>query len=264
MMWDLLLLLEPKNIVIFILLMTRLSGMFVSAPFFSTIPMPMHTKAVLVFFIAFIMYPIIAKTTNIFDANMFLDMPSLMVLMVKELVIGAMIGFAANLIFMAVQMSGQLLSMQMGLAISNVLDPMTQESAPVIGQFYLFIASLMFLFINGHLWLFSSIIESYSIIPINYDFVFSGPFVERIIYFTSQVFSIAFKVIVPIYAVLIITAVVMGFMSKAMPRMNVFMVALPIKILVGIALMVMFTVPTASYIAGIMETLLKQINAMFI
>ena len=63
----------------------------------------MHTKAVLVFFIAFIRYPIIAKTTNIFDANMFLDMPSLMVLMVKELVIGAMIGFAANLIFMAVQ-----------------------------------------------------------------------------------------------------------------------------------------------------------------
>ena len=79
--------------------------------------------------------------------------------------------------------------------------------------------------------------------------------------FTSQH---AFKVIVPVYAVLIITAVVMGFMSKAMPRMNVFMVALPVKILVGIALMVMFTIPTASYIASIMETLLKQINAMFI
>ena len=87
------------------------------------------------------MYPIIAKNTVLFDANMFLDMPSLIVLMIKELVIGAMIGFAANLIFMAVQMSGQLLSMQMGLAISNILDPMTQESAPVIGQFYLFIAS---------------------------------------------------------------------------------------------------------------------------
>ena len=79
-----------------------------------------------------------------------------------------------------------------------------------------------------------------------------------------KIFHIAFELIVPIYAVLIITAMVLGFMSKSLPRMNVFMVALPIKILVGIALMVMFTVPTASYIAGIMETLLKQINAMFI
>ena len=88
--------------------------------------------------------------------------------------------------------------------------------------------------------------------------------VERIVYFTSQIFTIAFELIVPIYAVLIITAMVLGLMSKALPHMNVFMVALPVKIFIGLALMCMFTVQTSTYLAGLMETLLKNIDNMFL
>lgn len=262
MVTDLLLMLSPTNIVIFVLVMTRLSGMLVSAPFFSTLPMPMQSKSVLVFTIAFMMYPFVASHSGTLTTGV-LDVPSLIVLMLKEFSIGATIGFCGGLIFSGIQMAGQLLSIQMGLAISDILDPVTQQHVPILGQFYLFIASLTFIFINGHIWLFESIYKSYNVIPINYNFIFSGPVVENIIYFVSQIFQIAFSIIMPIYAILIITATVLGFMSKAMPQMNVFMVALPLKIYIGIALMVAFAIPTSSYIASLMQTLLQNISTMF-
>lgn len=263
MMTDLMLMLSPANLIIFVLVMGRLSGMIAAAPFFSTIQAPIQTKAILVFMVAFIMYPMVAANTpNLVETGV-MDLLVLTVLMVKEVAIGAVIGFCANLIFVGVQMAGQILAMQMGLSISNVLDPVTQQSVPVLGQFYMFIASLTFIFINGHLWLFQSIYDSYKVVPINYNFIFTGPFVERIVYFTSQLFNIAFEIIVPIYAVLIITAMVLGLMSKALPQMNVFMVALPVKIYIGLALICLFTKPAATYLAGFMETLLTSVDKLF-
>ncbi len=263
MVTDLMLMLTPTSMVIFMLVVSRLSGMIAAAPFFSTIPAPMHAKALLVALAGFIMYPVVAAQTGAITSTV-LDMPALIILIAKEFAIGAVIGFCANIIFAGVQMAGNILSMQMGLSISSVLDPITQENIPVLGQFYMFIASLTFIFINGHLWLFSSVYNSYKVVPINYDFIFTGPLVERIISFTSQIFTIAFELIVPIYAVLIITAMVLGLMSKAMPHMNVFMVALPIKIYIGLALMCLFTVQIATYLAAIMETLLKAVDGIFL
>jgi len=264
MMTDLLLMLSPVNLIIFVLVMGRLSGMVAAAPFFSTIQAPFQAKAILVFLVGFIMYPMVAASTPSLIANHVIDMPVLAVLMVKEIAIGALIGFCANLLFVAVQIAGDILSMQMGISISNVLDPLTQESTPVLGQFYMFIASLTFIFINGHVWLFSSIYDSYKVVPIDYNFVFTGPLVEKIVYLTSQLFNIAFEIIVPIYAVLIITAMILGLVSKALPQMNVFMVALPVKIYIGLALVCLFTVQTSTYLAGYMETFFTSIDKLFL
>ncbi len=264
MLTDLMLMLSPANLIIFMLVMARLSGMIAAAPFFSTIQAPFQAKAILVFLTGFIMYPMVAATMSGSIAAGVIDMPALIVLITKEVMIGAVIGFCANLIFIGVQMAGHILAMQMGLSISDVLDPLTQQNVPVLGQFYMFIASLTFIFINGHIWLFSSIYDSYKVIPINYDFIFTGPLIEKIVFFSGQIFHIAFELIVPIYAVLIITAMVLGFMSKSLPRMNVFMVALPVKIFIGLALICMFTMQSSTFLAGIMETFLKNIDNMFL
>ena len=125
MMTDLLLILSPANLIIFVLVMARLSGMIAAAPFISTIPSPPQAKAILVFLVAFIMYPMVAaNTTGAIFAGV-LDLPALIILILKEVAIGALIGFCANLIFVGVQMAGQMLAMQMGLAIS-IFQSVTQ------------------------------------------------------------------------------------------------------------------------------------------
>ncbi|MFA6990240.1 MAG: flagellar biosynthetic protein FliR [Candidatus Gastranaerophilaceae bacterium] len=260
MVTDLFQFFSPQNIIIFILVMARFAGMMINAPFFSTYPIPMQVKISIIALVAFITYPLVMK-------NQIVPIPpnimALSLLILKELMVGLIMGFCAGLIFIAIELAGYFLSMQMGLAVSNVLDPTTNNQSPSIGQLYMFMASFIFLSINGHHWIFSSIYHSYNVIPIGYDFVITSSLVEKILFFTGQLFTIAFGLIMPLYGVLLITDISLGFMSKAMPQMNVFMVALPLKIYMGLALMIIFLSSTAIYLASLMQNLLENISKMF-
>jgi flagellar biosynthetic protein FliR len=261
MVTDLFELFSPQHVIVFILVMTRFAGMMIDAPLFSTFPIPMQVKVYLIALVAFMTYPLVMKSQVVpVPPNLI----ALSLLMVNELIVGALIGFCTGLIFVAIQIAGHFLSIQIGLSVSSILDPVTNHQVPVLGQIYLFLASFIFIAINGHQWLFSSIYHSYSVIPIGYNFVISPLLVEKVIYFTGQIFTIAFGIIMPIYGVLLITDIALGFMSKAMPQMNVFMVALPLKIYVGLALMIFFLSSTAIYMTGLIQNLLDNISKIFV
>lgn len=258
---DLLTLISDKNIIIFVLVLTRISAMLSTAPFFSTFPMPMQVKAMLAALTAFCIYPFIASSAATVVPT---EMLTLTILLLRELFIGVLIGFCANLIFSAVQLGGQLLSIQMGLSVSNVLDPVTQQHVPIVGQFYLFIASMMFLYISGHHYLFNGIAESYNVLPIAMSFAMKTGITEKIISMTSMIFSLSFSLVLPIYGILFITDIALGFVSKMMPQMNIFMVSLPLKIYAGLLLLMLFIPTTAVYLAQVIQSSLQSIIALFI
>lgn len=261
MFFDIVSLLTPEKVVYFVLVLTRLSGMMATAPLFSTYPVPPQIKAGLLGLVAFITYPLIAKVSPI--SNMPMDMLGVGVMAFKEAVVGGIIGFCMNLIFVSIQIAGQLISIQMDLAISEILDPVTRQQTPVVGQFYLFMAMIVFLFVNGHHYLFTSVLNSYGLIPVDANFVLQGALVAKILYFTSQIFAIAFSIVMPVYSVLFVVTILLGFMSKMMPQMNIFMLAMPIKIFIGLGLMGLFVSKTYSFMATVIEGLLLNVNGMF-
>lgn len=249
-----------ESLIVFILVATRISGMITTAPLFSTFPIPMQLKACLAMLTAFLIYPFVLQHTDLPIPHNMLSM-SLMVF--KELCIGVLIGFCAQLIFVGIQIGGQLLSIQMGLAIAEALDPVTKQHVPVVGQFYLFMASLVFIFINGHNWLFTSIYSSYLTIPLGLSFDFSTDLTQKVLIFTSQLFSIAFGIIMPIFIFLFVIDIALAFLSKIMPQMNIFMVSLPLKILLGIALMCIFLPSTSIYLSSLITSLLESLKGIF-
>ena len=213
MVTDLLQLFSPQNIIVFILVMARFSGMMIEAPFFSTYPIPMQVKISLIALVSFITYPFIMKHQTVpIPPNIL----ALALLILKELMVGIIMGFCAGLIFVSIQLAGYFLSMQMGLSVSNVLDPTTNHQSPVLGQIYVFMAGFIFLAINGHHWIFSSVYHSYNVIPIGYDFIISSALVEKILFFTGQIFSIAFGIIMPLYGVLLISDIFKIFCFKVL------------------------------------------------
>jgi len=262
MFFDVVSLLTPDRVVFFVLVMTRLSGMMATAPLFSTYPVPNQIKASLIALVAFIMYPVIAKISPI--AHMPMDMIGLAVLAFREVIIGSIIGFCMNLIFVSIQVAGQLISIDMGLAMSELLDPVTRQQTPVVGQFYLFMAMIAFLFVNGDHYLFQSVLDSYHLLPIDTNFVIQGALVEKIVYFSSQIFVIAFSIIMPVYSILFVVSVLLGFTSKMMPQLNIFQLAMPVKIYIGIGLMAFFISKTYVLMATTIENLLVRVNGIFI
>lgn len=253
---------STESIIIFILVLSRLTGMLATAPLISTFPIPMQLKVGLGAVCAFIMYPFILQNTSNFVAPH--DLIALSVLLFKETAVGILIGFAASLIFTAVEIGGQVLSMQMGLAMANALDPITKQHTPIVGQFYLFIAGIVFILLNGPQWLFSTVYDSYHSIPIGMDFSFSGEITQQLLYFAGQLFMIAFSIIIPIFSVLFVKTILIGIVSKIMPQMNIFMIAMPAQIYVGLVLMLILMPSTAIYLRSLFKELLENLNGIFV
>ena len=254
---DLLTLLSPKNIVIFVIILTRISGLIMSAPLFSTYPIPQQVKIWLIALISFILFPIVSATTGF---NVPLSVPELIVFLIREFAIG----FVANFIFAAVQMGGEFISMQIGLSMSQVLDPVTGNNLQIVSQFYMLVTTMVFIGLNAHQWLFYALYQSYKSFPPGIDYLFTPSMVSQILHMSAEMFAISISVILPIFCVMFVSEVLMGFMSKMIPQMNIFMVAIPLKVYVGFVLILMFLSPTVTYLVNIIESYLKNLIEIFV
>ena len=259
-MFNLDVLFSPANIILFMAIITRLSGLFASAPLFSTYPIPQQVKIWLAATIAFILFPIVQYNTHFVAPN---SVPALTVILFKEYLIGYAMGFCANILFVGVELGVNMFAIQMGLSANQALNPTSGGSSPVITQAYTFLATMIFIALGAHQWLFSAIYNSFKTLPVGYSFTFSPELVGHIITITSQLFHIALSIALPVFGVLFITDVLLGFTSKMMPRMNIFMVSMPLKIYLGLLLSLIFIRPMAECMAVLIENLLTQIAAIF-
>ncbi len=252
--------LTPTNLVLFIAIITRLSGLLSTAPFFSTYPIPRQVKIWLAATIAFVLFPIIKSSTGFVLPT---AVPALMIILIKEFLIGFAIGFCANIILIGVEIGANMFSTQMGLSVSTALNPLSGSASPVLTQSYVLMAGMIFLCVDGHHLLFSSLYHSFISMPIGFQFDFSPQMIEQIVHISSQMFIVGMELVLPIFAILFMTDVLLGFTSKMMPQLNIFMVSMPLKLYLGLLLSIMFTRGMAEHVEVITERVLSQIMAVF-
>ena len=257
---DLLVLLSPKNIILFLVVFTRLGGLMVSAPLFSTYPIPVQVKTWFIASITLLIFPIVLAKSG-FQAPT--NAPELTMILLKEFMVGYLIGFISNLVFIAIEMGAEVLSIQMGLSMAQALNPMSGINAPIIGQVYTILTAMVFISLNAHQWLFAAVFKSFAAIPPGLEFIINGTLIKELIFLSGQMFTIALQIAFPVFGVLFISDVLLGFTSKMMPQMNIFMVAMPLKIYLGLLLMIMFLQPSAEFITTVLEGFLKNITVIF-
>lgn len=249
-----------SNIVLFMAILTRLSGLFAAAPLFSTYPIPNQVKVWLAAVIAFILFPIVQANTHFAVPN---SAPALTLILFKEFLIGYAIGFCANIMFIGVELGVNTFAIQMGLSADQALNPTSGGSSPVITQAYTYLATMIFIGLGAHQWLFSAIYNSFKSMPVGYTVAFSPQIFEQILVVTGHVFSIGLGIAIPIFSVLFITDILLGFTSKMMPQMNIFMVSMPLKIYLGLLLSLIFMRPMAEYLGVIIEQFMTKISLIF-
>ncbi len=248
------------NIVLFMAIFTRLSGLLASAPLFSTYPIPRQVKIWLAAIIAFILFPIVQANAHFVTPN---SVPALTLILFKEYLTGYAIGYCANILFVGIELGVNTFTTQMGLSADQALNPASGGRSPVITQAYTYLASMLFIGLGAHQWLFSALYNSFKSMPVGYTIAFSPEMINQIIIVTGQIFSVGLGIALPIFGILFITDVLLGFTSKMMPQMNIFMVSMPLKIYLGLLLSLMFMRPMAEYISGLIERLLTQIALIF-
>ena len=251
---------SPANIILFMAILTRLSGLFASAPLFSTFPIPQQVKIWLGAVITFLIFPLIQSKIQFITPT---SVPELTIILFKEFLIGFAIGFCANVLFIAIELGANMFSIQMGLSADMALNPISGGSSPMITQMYTWMMTMVFITLNAHHWLFSALYNSFQVMPIGFGFGFSPEVVHQIIVLVSQIFVIGLKIALPIFGVLFITDVLLGFTSKIMPQMNIFMVSIPLKIYLGLLLSIMFVRPIVEYLNVLVPQFMQSIIAVF-
>lgn len=213
----------------FILVFARLASMVAFSPIIGSGSVPVTVKTGFSFLLSIIVFPIVSRNFPMLPATE----GAYWILVGREVMIGILIGVVGNLMFSAVQLSGQIFGIQVGFGIVNVIDPMSEEQISILGQFEFILAVLIFLSINGHHVLLRLIMESYQILPMN-SFFFSESLGYSVVGWLSKMFIIAFKIGLPVIFTLLLVTVSMGILARTVPQMNVFIVGLPIQIFVGL------------------------------
>ena len=224
--------LVPK-ISVLLLIFVRVSAFFVTIPLFSYKTIPSQLKIVLAFVLSWMMY-------YTFSIEAFTINGDYLLLVLKEAVVGLVLGLVVYIVFSAVQIAGGFIDFQMGFAMANIVDPQTGAQSPLMGQFFNFLLLLVFLAINGHHLVLDGIFYSYQFMPIDQFFPKFGDAesIEYIMKLFVAVFAIAFQMSAPIIATLFLVTLALGITGKTVPQLNIFVVGFPIKIAVGFILLV--------------------------
>lgn len=233
----------------FLMILARLLGLFQVAPVFSSDSIPFAPKILLSFMISLILFPVTAAYLPKVPGSM--GVYALYVF--SEILTGVLIGYTILVIFSAIQMAGEFFNVQIGFAYTEVLDPMTQVSLPVLSTLKNLLGILIFLYTGMHRFMIEALAISFQKIQfITMDLSLHKGILRSLESAIGAMFLVSFKIAFPVVGILLLVTITESLMGKAAPQLNITQLSFPIKVVIGI-----FT------LISIMTFIVAQIQAGF-
>ena len=211
--------------------MTRISACLIATPIFSSMSVNTRLRVSLAMVLTILIYPL--HDWPIVDV---LSGAGL-VLFLEQVVIGVMMGLILQIVFAAVSAAGEFISLSMGLDFAMMVDPNSGVQTPVISQFLVVLATLVFVSIGGHLILLELLLDSFRLWPIG-EPQLEMAMVWDLLQWSALLFTGAAMIALPAMVVLLLTNSAMGVVSRAAPSLNVFAVGFPLTLLMGIVVLI--------------------------
>ncbi len=242
----------------YLLVLARMGGMFGFAPIFGSYSVPLPVKAGICAVLAFLVFPLVAPPVGGYPA----DIVAYGVFVGREVLVGAIIGYAGALFLVAAQLAGQLADMQIGFGFVNVVDPMSSRQVTVMGQVHYLLAVLLFLLFNGHHLLIKGIFDSYGLVPIS-SFALTPRLEAGLVRLFCDTAVVALRIAAPAVCTLFLADVVMALLSRAVPQINVFIAGFPVKVAVGLATLAVAMPAFAMLVRASVSGLDREILSLF-
>ena len=212
----------------FIWPLTRILGLIMLAPVFGHSSVPRRVKIGLGVFIALIIAPTLPPMPDVGLGSW-----HGLFILIQQLLIGMAIGFIMRVVFAAVEAAGEIVGLQMGLGFASFFDPQSAGQTIVISQFFNLLASLLFLAVNAHLLLLGILVESFKSLPISPQPLSAAGFYS-VANYGSVVFSVGLQLALPLIAILLMTNLALGILTRSAPQLNIFAIGFPITLGVGL------------------------------
>jgi len=222
------------EVVTFMLVFGRAAGLIVSAPFWGSRAVPLLVRVWVALLLAIATYPL-APTVGLRGG---ITLLSIFMALAGEIFLGVMLGWIAQLLFAAMRLAGQEMEIKSGLGLIQLIDPHEGGQSGVFSTFLELTAGLVFFALNGHHLLIRALSSSYKVFPLAGE-KFVTRVLEGFVGSTGEIFAIALRISAPVVIGLILSDIVLGILSRAIPQMNVFLVAQPLQFGFGILLLML-------------------------
>ena len=241
----------------FVLIFLRITALIVSSPVFGRKTIPNQTK---IAFCLVLSYVVLAATVTI-PVISYKNVLEYGVLCVKELLFGLVLGYVTTLFFAVVQVAGHVIDMQMGFGMVNVFDVQSNISVPVSGNFLYTILMLVFFAVDGHHQLIYIINSTFANVPPGQVTINPAIGWSALEVFVLA-FGLALKVAMPVVASGLIGEVIMGVVVRTAPQMNVFVVGIPLKIILGLMALSIILPVYVSFSNELFGRMFESVNYM--
>jgi flagellar biosynthetic protein FliR len=226
-------------------MLTRVSVLFITAPVLGNARIPNQVKIALSLVVTLLLYLCYRSGEATFQApaNVF----QLGGAIAGEAFVGLIIGYTAYLLFSGIQMAGQVIDIQVGFGMVNVIDPNGGNQVSILGEFYFIVSMMFFLAVGGHHALIKAVGDSFGLLApgtVNWfqQASHAGPLLAQSV---TKLFVIAFQVAAP------------SLLSRSLPQMNVFIVGLPMNVIVG----VLVTILSLNLLGTVLTSVSSQVGA---
>ena len=251
-----------------LMVLFRLSGIFLFAPMLGSTAIFRQVKVFLIVGLSLCIYPMLLTpgrdSAQMFEQFMVTDLSiwTLGVAVGLELLVGLVIGYAASLPLIGMQVGGQVIDQQIGMGLAGVFNPDLGEQSGMVGQFMFIVALAVFVVLGGHRAMFAVLIGSFEHVPPGGLTDFES-LATLLVGLLQSSFELALRVAAPLLCLTFIQTLAMGFIARTVPQVNILSIGFPMRTIIGALLLVMFIgVAIDVYTSSLKETF-QHLTAFF-
>lgn len=238
---------------VLILIVVRISCFVSVAPFFGTRNVPNQVKIGFSVLVAIIIFASVDQSSLTYTG-----MFGYAIIVMREGITGLLMGLAANICNSIILFAGNIIDMDIGLSMAQEFDMMTNSQTTITGSLYNYFLMLMLVVTNMHHYLLRALVDSYQVIPVNAQVFDWTSLSNSMIRFMTDMFVIAFRIVLPVFACIMILNCILGIMAKVAPQMNMFAVGMQMKVLLGLVILFL----TIILLPGIADMVFMEMRRM--
>ncbi len=247
---------QVGRFVVFLMLFVRVLSVFSVAPVIGSRSVPLPVRFMLSMGLALILTVGMPHMAVHYTTGLGLLWGAL-----QEALLGVSIGFVALLLFEALQIAGEVMGIQIGFALADIIDPITSENVSLLGQVYYLLATLVFVIIDGPMMILRSLYGSFAHVPPGAALA-SAESGRAVVEIFSSVLLAAVQFSGPIIISMLLVSIAMGVIGRTVPQFNILFVGIPVRTLLGLGVMILALEYTVYRLVGMMELLPGEIDAI--
>jgi flagellar biosynthetic protein FliR len=226
---------------VFLLILVRITAFVYAAPFFSLRDIPQKVKVGFSLFFTLILFQIIPGQIQ-YDGVI-----GFATLIISELMVGLIVGFFANISYYILTFAGSIMDMEIGFSMVNQFDPVSNIQTTITSNFYMYLVMLIMLVTNMHYYLIQAIVDTFKMVPLGTAKI-SPDLYLLMLKFIKDYFIIGFRIVLPIFAGMLIVNSILAILAKIAPQLNMFVIGMQLKILIGLFILFLMVgfIPTVS------------------